>query len=370
MTEGSVSGFLRDILSLAPRFSPEGSNNTNMEEREKHLVGLESRLDTLLHEAKLSSQLLAVEHGGRQFNYSPVPWVRVFDPEHAPTAQNGFYVVLLFAADGSAVYLSLNQGTSEFRSNAMRPILNDDVLLNRAAVARVALESWVTNVALSGSAAIDLHGEGAPVGPESKRRIRNYELANIYSHRYPLDELPSDAQFMSDLEDLLVLLWALESHDLASKTKFIDAVSSADPSKLQKRLSSRQGRLVNERVRKLIELTAEDQAVDHYSDNGWTVERVGTQKLGYDLRCTKGELELHVEVKGTIGRGLEVTLTPNEVVHCRQYPNMSLVVVSEIEIAEDETVRDRGKLLVIDPWTLEDSRLTPSEYAYRVPRLT
>jgi hypothetical protein len=45
----------------------------------------------------------------------------------------------LFSADGQAVYLSLNQGTSEFRSGAMRPILRDDGLLNSAAVGRTIL---------------------------------------------------------------------------------------------------------------------------------------------------------------------------------------------------------------------------------------
>lgn len=198
--------------------------------------------------------------------------------------------------------------------------------------------------------------------------MQNYELANIYALRYQLDELPSETRFMSDLEELLVLLWVLESEDLASKTRFVDAVSSVVPSSSERKLSPRQGRQANEKVRKLVELAAEDQAVDHYSSHGWKIERVGAQKLGYDLRCTKGESELHVEVKGTIGKGREVTLTPNEVVHCRQYPSMALVVVSEIDIAVDETIRDRGKLLVIDPWTLEDSRLTPSEYTYRIQR--
>jgi len=366
MSEPAVSDFLRGVLLLAPHFSREGSNNIYMEEREELLAGLESKLEDLLREANLGSQLLSVEHGGRQYNYSPVPCVRVFDPEHAPTAQSGFYVVLLFAADGSAVFLSLNQGTSEFRSNAMRPILSDDVLLNRAAMARVALDAWATDAAVAGSTAIDLRGSGAPVGAESKRRVRNYELANIYAFGYSREELPSDDEFMSDLEELLVLLWALESKDLTVKTRFVDAISSVNSDFPKKSLAPKQGRQLNEKVRKLIELAAEDLAVQHYSSVGWRVERVGPLKLGYDLRCTKGEAELHVEVKGTTGRGLEVTLTPNEVAHCRQYPRMALVVVSEIVVEEDETIRDSGKLLVIDPWAIDDSRLTPSEYAYRV----
>jgi hypothetical protein len=45
---------------------------------------------------------------------------------------------------------------------------------------------------------------------------------------------------------------------------------------------------------------------------------------------------------------------------------MSLVVVSHIVIAEDESVSDRGKMLIIEPWTIDESHLTPSEYSYRV----
>jgi len=34
----------------------------------------------------------------------------------------GFYIVDLFATGGSAVYISPQPGTSEYRSNAMRPV--------------------------------------------------------------------------------------------------------------------------------------------------------------------------------------------------------------------------------------------------------
>jgi hypothetical protein len=338
-----------------------------MEKREALLAELSSQLKTFLIQTKLDSNLLKVQHGGRQSNYSPVPWVRIFDPEHAPTAQSGFYVVLLFAADGSSVYLSLNQGTSEFRSNAMRPILKDDILLNRASGARTALSDWASDVAVEGLIAIDLKGEDTPVGVESKRRIRNYELANIYAYEYPFNALPTDSEFTADIEELLVLLWALESSDLSTQTKFVAELPTKKTGFGQKKPSSKQGRLLNEKVRKLIELTAEDQAQSHYEAAGWTVERVGAQKLGYDLRCTKNDSELHVEVKGTTSKGLEVVLTPNEVSHCKGYPHMALAIVGEIEVGQDETIKSPGKLRVIDPWSIDESHLTPSEYSYRIP---
>ena len=366
MSNNQFKNSLRAILQVAPEFSTRSSDNPPMEKRELLLKNLSRELSTLLQEKNLDSQVLRVEHGGRQSNYSPVPWIRIYDPQHAPTAQNGFYVVLLFAADGSSVYLSLNQGTSEFRSNAMRPIKNDSVLLNKAVAARIALSDWASGVSVDGSDLVDLRGGGAPVGVDSKRRIRNYELANVYAYKYLINDLPDDDEFESDLEELLVLLWALESADLAAPTEFLKKMTELVPAPNKKTPSAKQGRQLSEKVRKLIELTAEDCTEEHYVALGWLVERVGAQKLGYDLRCTKPERELHVEVKGTTGKGQEVILTPNEVRHCRSYPEMALSVVSRIVIADDETVADRGDLYILEPWNMDDARLTPSEYSYRV----
>ena len=337
-----------------------------MEQRELLLKDLSQELRVFLQEVNLDSQNLKVEHGGRISNYSPLAWIRVFDPQHAPKATSGFYVVLLFAADGSSVYLSLNQGTSEFRSNAMRPINDENVLLNRASAARTALADWSTEVALLGPDTMDLRGESAPVGKESKTRIRNYELGNVFTYEYPSTDLPTDDKFKDDLEELLVLLWALENADLTTPTEFVKVMPKVGPLAGKKNPSSKQGRQLDQKVRKLIELTAEDRAEEHYEALGWLVERVGAQKLGYDLRCKKDELELHVEVKGTTSKGLEVILTPNEVNHCKVYERMSLVVVSRIVIAEDDTVVDRGQINILDPWIIDDLYLTPSEYSYRV----
>src|SRR6266498_283860 len=46
-------------------------------------------------------------------NWAETPWVAVFDRLVTETAQRGFYSVYLFRQDGKAVFLSLNQGTTE-----------------------------------------------------------------------------------------------------------------------------------------------------------------------------------------------------------------------------------------------------------------
>jgi hypothetical protein len=54
----------------------------------------------------------AVGSGGKG-NAAACPWIAVFDPDETTTAQQGMYVVYLFAADMSTVTLSLNQGVTE-----------------------------------------------------------------------------------------------------------------------------------------------------------------------------------------------------------------------------------------------------------------
>jgi Domain of unknown function (DUF3883) len=59
-----------------------------------------------------------------------------------------------------------------------------------------------------------------------------------------------------------------------------------------------------------VEVHAEDGAEAYFRGLGWSVDRVGPQRLGYDLECGDAAgTRLHVEVKGTQGLGEEVFLT-------------------------------------------------------------
>ena len=119
----SISVLLKEILHSAEHFSTIGTNNPPMERREHLLSCLSETVKHALVDLNLGADLLEVKHGGRQYNYSPVAWLRIFDAEHAPNAQDGYYIVMLFSTDGSAVYLSLNHGTSEIgRASCMERV--------------------------------------------------------------------------------------------------------------------------------------------------------------------------------------------------------------------------------------------------------
>lgn len=101
------------ILAIAPEFSTRKS--PAMTERESvlghALTELKSVVDSLNNPVPLG-----VQKGGFQGNYAPVPWLRVYSPDHSKHATAGFFLAYFFAADGSCLYLSLNEGTSELRS--------------------------------------------------------------------------------------------------------------------------------------------------------------------------------------------------------------------------------------------------------------
>jgi len=115
---------IQAVLAAAPDYS--STETPAMRRRDAALGDMMTRLDEIVPELAqglgLASLGLRARFGGHQANYSPTAWVRIYAPDYSRTAMEGFYIVYLFATDGSAVYLSLNQGTSEFRSNAMRPV--------------------------------------------------------------------------------------------------------------------------------------------------------------------------------------------------------------------------------------------------------
>jgi hypothetical protein len=104
-------------------------------------------------------------------------------------------------------------------------------------------------------------------------------------------------------------------------------------------------------------------------------ERIGKP---FDLRCTKGDRELHAEVKGTQGNGKVVELTRNEVAHNQMLctwgticDEQALFVVSGVTVTG---LAPSGEMGYAWPWkingtVLPDGDLVPTTFDYTVPEL-
>lgn len=173
-------------------------------ERARHVSQSTSMLPSFIR-ADLAAAVAAVVRGSKWPHkvkasagtglWAETPWVAVFDEDVTSSAQRGFYVVYLFRHDGSVVYLSLNQGTTEVQQEYGRNYLS--VLRKRADEAARLLSA---NGALSAAhvlGPVDLDGSGG--------LTRGYEAGSIAHLAYARSALHgTDPQLKKDLDEILV----------------------------------------------------------------------------------------------------------------------------------------------------------------------
>lgn len=124
---------------------------------------------------------------------------------------------------------------------------------------------------------------------------------------------------------------------------------------------------VDPEKRKCIENYAVDWATKHYEMQGFLVIEKGKP---FDLLCTKGDLIIHVEAKGTTGPATAVILTRNEVTDAKNknWQSDLFIVCNIITVRDGEIwLASGGTERIFEKWEPEDKSLIPLCYEYLVP---
>lgn len=121
-----------------------------------------------------------------------VPWLRVFSDQRSPSARRGWYLAYLFAADGSAVYLSLLQGVSDYRRGPQGSQLRLDE------AAKAAREHLGEADGRRFTPDIQLH--------DPRHLGGQYERATVYAIAYQSGSVPDDEVLADDLVYMVGLL--------------------------------------------------------------------------------------------------------------------------------------------------------------------
>jgi hypothetical protein len=192
---------IREVMQLQSEFS---ASNTEPMKRRRQVVchsipdELRAELPLMVERSEISD--LQVEGSNGTGLNSAVPWVRLYSKALSPSATNGWYLVLLFSADGERSYLSLMQGTTEWSGGDFKP-KPPTVLKQRATWARDLLgrkgllpQGWEPD--------IELRTKSSKLGA-------GYENGNIVAIEYSCDSLPSDDRIKADILDGLIALGAL-----------------------------------------------------------------------------------------------------------------------------------------------------------------
>jgi 5-methylcytosine-specific restriction protein A len=145
-------------------------------------------------------------------NMAGVPWVGIFNRNITESAQNGYYIVLLFSADMNSCFLSLNQGVTAFENLYSRKT----ALHKLQAIGEQALRFFKPDsTAVLGP--IDLKTTG--------HLGKGYQQGAIESYYYDVASLPTpdvlESDFLTLLQhyDTLFSLVGLTLESLTSETE-------------------------------------------------------------------------------------------------------------------------------------------------------
>ena len=166
-----------------------------------------------------------VRNSGSQLNLPEIVWISILNPEITKSTQSGFYVVFLYDANLNSLYLSLNQGFTEHKKNAIKLgfkgkaqiVEANKTLRHSAKVILNYIDSQIETNNADLIRKINLISE--------KELAQGYEAGHIIGFKYKISELPTTVQIQSDLEIMLDL------YGIA-----IEALSEINTSSVEQRL--------------------------------------------------------------------------------------------------------------------------------------
>lgn len=351
---------LAQICALQPRYS--SSNTPEMQERGRlvrtELVAeLRSRLTELRSAFDPAFDDLDVDASDGIGRKTEAPWARIFSKAMSPNPRSGFYLVIHFAADGSAVFVTVGCGGTIWSGGDLRAV-SDEELIRRTSWARgVVQERW---------------GSIAPFDSEMRLGAKaslpkTFEKATAFAFRIPVMQLgTTDIHYLlhSAAERLAEIYRAqLDQRDVAPGEQ--DSASIAEISNPLKRRSGKQGLGLTAAERRAVELRAMELAVTHLTQLGYRCsDRSATES--FDLLAANAKQTLKVEVKGTTSEFCDsVLMTRNEVeLHRNEKGQTGLVVVYGIRLKKgaSDPEASGGSVEALLCWDIDEWRAEPVAY--------
>jgi hypothetical protein len=163
-----------------------------------------------------------------------------------------------------------------------------------------------------------------------------------------------DAQSASLLSGFLDDLWTAE-----------DDTGLNDPGRISRGLAPR----LSPAEREAVERRAMDVVEEHYRGLGYDVDDVSASGA-WDFTASHPDGDVvHIEVKGTTGRGDAVTVTAGERRHAEEFGHPALAIVTRICLARGGKPAAQGGVLAfhLDPWSTEDGSWTATVWRYEPP---
>jgi hypothetical protein len=291
------------------------------------------------------------------------PWVRFYARSMSPSAREGYYVVIHFAADGSAVYITVGCGSTTWANGDLKPV-SDDELKRRTEWAREIIEHrfgsmlpFADEIALGAKAALP----------------RTFEKATAVAKRIAVQDLDEEL-FRSLLVDAAKRLRTLyQSQQIggdlsASNAAEVEVEAISRPTRV---LASGQGFRLSAVDRIAIEMRAMQVARGWLESQGFSVtDRSKTSP--FDFEAANGEADFKIEVKGTTAATDDaIFMTKNEVeLHTSEMGKTGLIIVSGIQLekVDGKSVATGGNIYAELGWNIGSWDRIPMAYRLTRPK--
>jgi energy-coupling factor transporter ATP-binding protein EcfA2 len=167
------------------------NKNENFADNELAKV-IRTELPEILENITKNSYLYKFQGSAGQGMWANCPWIAILDNKITNSVQSGYFPVYLFREDMRGVYLSLMFGTEDFKSK-----FGDNAKEEMISKASNCRKKYPEILDTFKETKIDL----ATDSPNSRASF--YEAGTIAAKYYDVNELPTEEELISDLNDIL-----------------------------------------------------------------------------------------------------------------------------------------------------------------------
>lgn len=125
-----------------------------------------------------------------QGNWASVPWIGIFYKQITTSATKGIYIVYLLSTDCSRLYLTFNQGCTDFRNSHTKK-----ETINYLRENAEKLSSQIDGRSFLSDENIDLGNDITDLG-------LFYQKGTIYYKKYDIDQIPEENELIDDLKKM------------------------------------------------------------------------------------------------------------------------------------------------------------------------
>jgi len=290
-----------------------------------------------------------------------LPWVRFCSRYMSPNPTEGFYGVLHFSTDGSAVHVTVGCGSSRFHNGSSVPLPDHELDAQTA---------WARQVVVEEVGTLAPFNDPADFGARRPLPI-SFQRATAISHRVAYADIRS-TDFGRLFEEAARRLRPIYAAQVTGRN-----LTDADQRELEieaalnplNRPSGRQGYGLSAPARRAVERRAMEVTAQFLRDNGYTVRDTSATRP-FDFEATLNGALSKVEVKGTTSdRADGILMTANEVaLHRNEKGSTALAIVSSIRLVEQGGAYScsGGTVEWLPGWDIDEWSHEPT--AFRVTR--